>query len=158
MTTTKSVKKNMGVKDRNETIAKFLGWFKEDGQPETWFKIDDSAKYVVYSEYKDPFKELPFHKDYNYLMEALEKIRTTIKGSGDNETKDAKINEYFIDELELKRRSLYIRLIQWTKKGWRMFDHRNRDLSILYTIGYNCKTYKEGIFFAVSDIAKVLTK
>ena len=62
------------IKKRNEAIAKMLGWFKEDGQPETWFAIIDSAKYVVYSEYKDQFKELPFHKDWNYLMKAKEFI------------------------------------------------------------------------------------
>ena len=62
------------IQKKNEAIAKMLGWFQEDGQPDTWFAISDSAKYVVYSLYKDQFKELPFHKDWNYLMKAKEFI------------------------------------------------------------------------------------
>jgi hypothetical protein len=41
-----------------------------------WFKTDKSAKYVVYSEHQNyPNKGLPFLRDWNWLMEAVEFIK-----------------------------------------------------------------------------------
>jgi hypothetical protein len=65
------------TKEGNELIAKFLGWFKEEGHSDTWYEIIGYAKVVAYSEYKDQFSELPFHKDWNYLMMAVNKIEKT---------------------------------------------------------------------------------
>ena len=58
----------------NELIAEFMGWFKTPDQPETWFNKSDNL--VAYQLDKDPLKELPFHKDWNYLMEVVLKIQT----------------------------------------------------------------------------------
>lgn len=68
---------NMTSREYNEWnifIANFLGWFREDGQPQTWFIQTDVAKHVIYSEYKDQLRELPFHKSYDYLMPVVVKI------------------------------------------------------------------------------------
>lgn len=58
----------------NEIIAKWLGWFKEEGQPDTWYVKTDTAIVVACSTYKDPFKELPFHKDWNRLIPVVKKL------------------------------------------------------------------------------------
>lgn len=62
------------IKRGNEIIAAFLGWFKEDGQPETWFVLTEHAKHVAYSEYNDPLRELNFHKSWDALMPVYQKI------------------------------------------------------------------------------------
>jgi hypothetical protein len=36
-----------------------------------------------------------------------------------------------------------------------MFDDKNRNLSMLYIIGENCKNEKEAVFNIVSDFAKL---
>jgi hypothetical protein len=140
------------IKERNYEIAFMLDWREE--QTGSWFQIKDNANYVVYSEHNNyPHKGLPFHRDWNWLMEAVEFIKKNIRSSSN--TSDAKVGEYFIDEWEFKVKKFYIRLIQWTDKGWRMFDKENKDLSILYIIGENCQSEKEAIFLAVSDFAKL---
>jgi hypothetical protein len=63
------------INNNNKLIAKFLGWFNEPDQPDgIWFKIVDGVKYVSYRQYDDMLNELPFHKDWNYLMNVVEKI------------------------------------------------------------------------------------
>jgi len=58
----------------NNLIAKFLGWYQEDDQPDTWYKKEAHSINVVYSLYKDVFKELPFHKDWNYLINVYNEV------------------------------------------------------------------------------------
>jgi hypothetical protein len=94
-----------------------------------------------------------YHSDWNWLMEAVFFIKENIKSSSN--TKDAKIGELFIDEWEFRVKSYYVRLIQWTKNGWRMPDRDDMELSLLYIIGENCESEKEAIFLIVSDIAKL---
>lgn len=60
--------------ETDEMIAKFMGWFQEKHQPETWFIIKDDCKYVAYSTYNDRLGELPFHKSWDALMEVYKKI------------------------------------------------------------------------------------
>lgn len=142
------------IKTRNESIAKMLGWFKEaDGsQPDTWFKLSECAKYVAYSEYNDKYKGLPFSYDYNFLMNALEFISDNFKGSNDSD--NTKIGQFFIDRFELGLHKIFVTLIQWTEKGWRMFfDYKNKDLCVYYIIGENAENYNEMLFKAISDIA-----
>jgi hypothetical protein len=64
------------IKEGNEKIAKFLGWFQEEiGVKGTWFVIDGSAQYVAYSVHNNyPHRDLPFHRDWNYLMKAVTKV------------------------------------------------------------------------------------
>jgi hypothetical protein len=89
-------------------------------------------------------------------MDAVGFIKQNLRTSED--TADAKVGEYFIDEWRFGVKSYYIRLTQWTDKGWRMFDKENRDLSIYYIIGENCQSEKEAIFLAASDLAKLYNK
>jgi hypothetical protein len=141
------------IQERNEQIALMLGW-EEGNLSGIWHKKDDTANYVVYSEHNNyPHRGLPFHRDWNWLMEAVEFIKRNIKTS--NDTENAKDKEIFIDEWEFKITKYYLRLIQWTNEGWRMFDNRNRNLSILYIIGENCQTEIEAVFKVVSDFAKL---
>jgi len=68
------------IVNRNLAIAKLIGWFQEEDQPETWFEFyyengAPTAKYVAFSTYKSHFRgELPFRTDLNYLYKALEII------------------------------------------------------------------------------------
>jgi hypothetical protein len=63
------------IAKNNELIAKFLGWFQEEGQEGTWFYVDDSAKRVAYSIHNNyPHRDLPFHRSWEWLMPVVEKI------------------------------------------------------------------------------------
>lgn len=137
------------IQDRNEQIALMLGWKITDGII-SYIPEENSFQHEVgYS--ANGF--LQFHSDWNWLMEAVEFIKRNIKTS--NDTENAKDKEIFIDEWEFKITKYYLRLIQWTNEGWRMFDNRNRNLSILYIIGENCQTEIEAVFKVVSDFAKL---
>jgi hypothetical protein len=133
--------------ERNKEIAYMFGW-----------KRHDHASYFTWTKPEKPnehFYEgvLQFHSNWNWLMDAVEFIKTNLRLSSD--TNNPKIGEYFIDEWDFKVRSYYVRLIQWTKNGWRMFDTSNRDLSIYYLVGENCNSEKEAVFLIVSDFAKL---
>lgn len=58
----------------NAEIAKMMGWFQEDGQPYTWYETGEVAIYVAYNTDSGHQKELPFHKDWNWLLKAKERI------------------------------------------------------------------------------------
>jgi len=64
------------VNEGNKKIAKFLGWFQEEiGSKGTWYEIDGSAQYVAYSLHPSgKYNDLPFHRDWNYLMKAVTKV------------------------------------------------------------------------------------
>lgn len=65
------------IKEDNELIAKFLGWFQEDDREDTWFVKTDFAIHVAYSTINNyPYKDLPFHRDWNYLMKVVETIES----------------------------------------------------------------------------------
>jgi L-lysine 2,3-aminomutase len=100
----------------------------------------------------ETWQECLYHSDWNWLMEAVEFIKKNIRTS--NNTENAINKEIFIDEWEFKVTKYYLRLIQWTNAGWRMFDNKNRNLSMLYVVGENCETEKEAVFKIVSDFAK----
>lgn len=69
------------INEGNELIAKALGWFKEEGQEGTWFKISGNAQYVAYSIHNNyPHKDLPFHRDWNALYEVIEVIESLEQG------------------------------------------------------------------------------
>jgi hypothetical protein len=60
------------IQERNKLIALMLGW-EESSLPGIWNKKDNFANYVVYSEHNNyPHRGLPFHRDWNWLMEAVE--------------------------------------------------------------------------------------
>jgi len=66
---------NMEIQEGNEIIAKYLGWFKEDDEYDTWFMRSDNCIVVAWSSYKHPFKELPFHKDWNQLIPVVKRVQ-----------------------------------------------------------------------------------
>jgi len=66
------------IDESNEKLAKFLDWFQQEDQLEgTWWKKFDSSNGVIYSIHNNenyPHKDLPFRRDWNWLMEVLDKI------------------------------------------------------------------------------------
>ena len=63
------------IEEGNKKIAEFIGWFQEDGNNYTWFEKGESAIYVVYSLFPSGLHhDLPFHRDWNYLMKAVTKV------------------------------------------------------------------------------------
>lgn len=65
------------MKENDNQIAKFLGWY-QDGLPGVWYKDSDNAQYAVYSLHNNyPYNNLPFSRDWNYLMALVEKINAT---------------------------------------------------------------------------------
>lgn len=64
----------------NEEIAKYLGWFKQEGQ-NSWFVKSDLAIYVAYSLPNYPFNDLPFHRDWKYLMDVVDRINSDGHGN-----------------------------------------------------------------------------
>ncbi len=56
----------------NEKLAKFLDWYEQDGM-ESWFKKTEYSIIVAFTPIH-PYRDLPFHRDWNYLMEVLDKI------------------------------------------------------------------------------------
>ena len=60
------------IESGNEKIAKFLGWFQQEGQEGTWFVNDGTAIHVAYSIHNNyPHRDLPFHRDWNMLMDVI---------------------------------------------------------------------------------------
>jgi hypothetical protein len=68
------------IKEGNEAIAKFIGWFQQESQsPNTWWENIGSANYIAYSTHDNyPHSDLPFHRDWNYLMKVVDKIGTVV--------------------------------------------------------------------------------
>lgn len=67
------------IKEGNEKLAKLIGWYQDEVQSlfgsETWWENSDCAKYVAYSIPNNyPHKDLPFLRDWNYLMKVVDKI------------------------------------------------------------------------------------
>jgi len=124
------------IQERNKQIALMLG------------KLPKEIPFLGYC-YSIP----EFHSDWNWLMEAVEFVKKNIRTS--NNTEKASNKEIFIDEWEFKVAKYYLRIIQWTNAGWRMFDDKNRNLSMLYIVGENCESEIEAVFKIVSDFAKL---
>lgn len=141
--------------------CKNLAIFCEHPFIKKWNELNDKPDRVSQD---FPWEKFEYHSNYGLLMQAIEKIRNW---KGSDEAKNAKVGEYFIDEFKIGKNSVYIRLIQWvgkSKGGWRMFDDKNRDLSILYVTDNtdpnfgNAKNLKEALFMAASDFATVVLK
>lgn len=64
------------IKSGNDKIAEFLGWYQEESSVNgTWWENGDCAKYVAYSIHNNyPHQDLPFHRDWNYLMKVVVKL------------------------------------------------------------------------------------
>ncbi len=122
-------------------------------------ELNMDKKAVVFKSQAYSYDQLKFDLSYDWLMEAFEYVCENIRSS--RHSSKAKVGEYFSDEFELSRSRIFIKLFQWTGTDWRMFGipkNSNSDLCILYDIGIDCKTYKEGLFLAISDIAILINK
>ena len=63
------------IEEGNRLIAKFKGWFEEeDGLEGNWYEIQGYGKYVAFSTYKETYRDLPFHRSWEYLMDVVEQI------------------------------------------------------------------------------------
>lgn len=62
------------IDEKNRIIAKFKGWF-EEGATGSWYVIDGCGKYVAFSTYKEPYRDLPFHRSWEWLMPVVLKIQ-----------------------------------------------------------------------------------
>jgi hypothetical protein len=156
------------ILERNKEIALMLGWKEATLEYKMkWCAVPTEDRLIRLNQLYVPFlmkeNNEPLFEDtmywsesWNSLMDAVGFIKQNLRTSED--TADAKVGEYFIDEWSFGVKSYYIRLIQWTDNGWRMFDGVNRDLSFYYIIGENCQSEKEAIFLAVSDLAKLYNK
>ena len=138
------------TQERNKEIALMLGWEYVE-ERDVW----NPNMLHDYSFVKS--EDLKFHSDWNWLMDGVNFIKQNIKLSDDEYTKEAKIGEFFIDEWEFRVKKYYLRIIQWTENGWRMFfsANENPELSMYYIIGENCTSEKEAVFLIVSDFAKL---
>jgi hypothetical protein len=73
------------ITEGNEKLAKILGWFKEENGEYVWFEKGESAIYVAFDMRSSPYRDLPFHRDWNYLMKVVDKIGTIVyHREGDN--------------------------------------------------------------------------
>jgi hypothetical protein len=71
------------IKEGNDRLAKLIGWYQDEVQSlfgsETWYENNGFAKYVAYSIPNNyPHRDLPFHRDWNYLMKVVDKIGTIV--------------------------------------------------------------------------------
>lgn len=67
------------MKENDNQIAKFLGWFQDDNLG-TWFVNIEYATIVAYSIHNNyPHRDLPFSRDWNSIMHVVEKINATHK-------------------------------------------------------------------------------
>jgi len=103
------------IKEGNEKLAKLLGWFQEETS--AWYVIDDCAKYIAYSEHSNyPYKDLPFLRDWNYLMKVVDKIGTHVYHREDDEPDYDWKQHYSYSELFHHMWNKWLRVEQ-AKKG-----------------------------------------
>ena len=120
--------------EKNRIIAKFKGWF-EEGATGSWYVIDGCGKYVAFSTYKEPYRDLPFHRSWEYLMDVVEQVENT------------KIEKVFYSE---------IIMLNGTNVG--IYAHGWDDGKILFqsvmTNNKDVTTKKEAIWLAVVEFIK----
>lgn len=63
------------IYEGNKMIAEFLGWFQDDkAAPYLYYEKDEVAVRVAFDIRSSPYRQLPFHHDWNYLMLAVTKL------------------------------------------------------------------------------------
>lgn len=83
------------ITDGNQKIAKFLGWYQHDELSFLYYKDDETGKRVVF-DIRSVHQDLPFHRDWKYLMEVVEfledEIGACITSTNYSKLKNVKIN------------------------------------------------------------------
>jgi hypothetical protein len=83
------------IKINNEKLAKAIGWYQleEYKRPfDSWYVNDEFASRVAYSTHNNyPHYDLPFHRDWNYLMQVVDHLGYLIYG------KDWKVDYSYIE-------------------------------------------------------------
>jgi hypothetical protein len=147
--------RKLTIQQRNEALAQFLGWYKENETSERWCEKKGSSIKIVYNENNNLLGTLPFRYDMNYLLKVLDRLKATVLPSDSNA--GVKVNQFVWDRFTINLNSFHCSLYQWMGKkngGWRMMlnSNENLDLAIMYIIGENCKDWQEGLFLFLSDI------
>lgn len=63
------------IDEGNAKLAKLLGWFQENHTDSyLYYEKDELAVRVAYDKRASAFRDLPFHRDWNYLMKVVDKI------------------------------------------------------------------------------------
>jgi hypothetical protein len=123
------------IQECNKQIATMLGWKEE--QPGSWFRVTDSVNYVVYSEHNNyPHRGLPFHRDWNWLHEAVEFIEEKLK------------LETVISNMGFGVNNQYMNINRGVSIVNQTLDNPSKIMG-------KASTKKEAVFTAVSDFAKI---
>lgn len=69
------------ITEGNEKLARFLGWFQNDDRKEVWYEKGEFAIYVAYDTHNQHWRDLPFYRDWNYLMKVIDKIGSIVYNS-----------------------------------------------------------------------------
>jgi hypothetical protein len=62
------------INEGNKKIAEFLGWFQNNDSIYLYYEKNELAVRVAYDLQISPFHDLPFHRDWNYMMKVVEKL------------------------------------------------------------------------------------
>ena len=126
------------IQERNKQIAFMLGWEEEVG---SWYTNKGFARIVIYSAYNNyPHVGLPFYRDWNWLMEAvefIEKLKFNTKACIHCNNDRVYLNTYPIESSQYSAKFISI---------------TNSKINFCST---KASTKKEAVFIAVSDFAKL---
>jgi hypothetical protein len=88
------------ITEGNEKLAKILGWFRSDyTNSYVYYERGEIAIYVAYDMTSSPYRDLPFHRDWNYLMKIVDKIGSIIYHRDGDDPKWNWKNHYSYSEL-----------------------------------------------------------
>jgi hypothetical protein len=117
------------IQERNKQIALMMGAI--DYKADKWYKLGGYKEHIYFPNWNYPNrfleKDLKFHSDWNWLMEAVEFIEN--------------LENYYV---QIEEKSCYIYDIS-------KFDNSQTNAFIIK----DGKTKKESVFIAVSDFAKL---
>jgi len=69
------------LKNGNNLLARLLGWEEDANLNGVWWKTSKCAKVIAFDENRTHmYPELPFHKDWNFLMEIVDTIESMNDG------------------------------------------------------------------------------